>query len=500
MASNPDNSVQWLAQQIVADGHFAEATVKFWWPAIMGSEVTEPPEDEGDADFEGLLLAANAQGVEVSRLANGFRRGFRGRAAYNLKDLLVEIVLSKWFRADAVEDTDPVRLVALRDAGARRLLTPEELADKTAAITGVQWDRTKPAFCYPRCERRRNALTGGYRLLYGGIDSDGITERTRDITSVMVGVAKRHAAIVSCPAVNAQSGKDHWPIGSYIVMEKSQPWTGRALGETDGLHFAQRVNPRTLGRDDRGGTIIYPKHVTRRCVGTLASRTRRVRSASRSTTPRTSRSSVERETRRPDAKAGTPCPESRWRPATEKQRLTESPPCCAKDVLRPCRNRTNKPSDDPYRLISRWIQPLPSGSFLIGQDSRWRRDPQSTNIRLDSSGTYHSRHRREGRLMRAAPKALLLALSLLLATPAASVTEGDIAPEFELPVLGGETTRTLSASHGKVRYIDFWASWCPPCRVSVPEIVSLHQELGGSRFKEAARGGTKTAGAGCGCN
>ena len=60
---------------------------------------------------------------------------------------------------------------------------------------------------------------------------------------------------------NSAQGKDHWPIGSYIVMEKDRPWTGRAVGETDGLHFAQRVNPRTLRRDDRGGTIIYPKHV-----------------------------------------------------------------------------------------------------------------------------------------------------------------------------------------------------------------------------------------------
>ena len=60
---------------------------------------------------------------------------------------------------------------------------------------------------------------------------------------------------------NAQSGKDHWPIGSYVIMEKNQPWTGRAVGETDELHFAQRVNPRTLSRDDMGGTIIYPKHV-----------------------------------------------------------------------------------------------------------------------------------------------------------------------------------------------------------------------------------------------
>ena len=200
-APNSDNSVQWLAEQIVADKRFAEATVKFWWPAIMGSEVAEPPEDEEDADFEGLLVAANAQGAEVTRLANGFRRGFRGRSTYNLKDLLVEIVLSKWFRADAVEDANPVRRVALRDAGARRLLTPEELARKTVAVTGFQWGRYIRTDCAPPCVRRPNALTEDYRLLYGGIDSDGVTERARDITSVMAGVAKRHAVVVSRPVV-----------------------------------------------------------------------------------------------------------------------------------------------------------------------------------------------------------------------------------------------------------------------------------------------------------
>ena len=88
--------------------------------------------------------------------------------------------------------------------------------------------------------------------------------------------------------------------------------------------------------------------------------------------------------------------------------------------------------------------------------------------------------------MRAAPKAFVLALSLLLANPAFGVAEGDMAPGFELPVLGGETTKSLSASHGKVRYIDFWASWCPPCRVSVPEIVALQRDLGGSRFEVIA--------------
>ena len=44
-------------------------------------------------------------------------------------------------------------------------------------------------------------------------------------------------------------------------MEKNKPWTNRVVGETDELHFARRINPRTLRRDDAGGTLIHPKHV-----------------------------------------------------------------------------------------------------------------------------------------------------------------------------------------------------------------------------------------------
>ena len=60
---------------------------------------------------------------------------------------------------------------------------------------------------------------------------------------------------------NSVDGKDHWPIGSYVIMEKNRSWTGRAVGETDGLHFAYKMSPTTLRRDDTYGTIIYPKHV-----------------------------------------------------------------------------------------------------------------------------------------------------------------------------------------------------------------------------------------------
>ena len=203
-APNPDNSLQWLARQIVANDRFAEAAVRFWWPAIMGSEVAEPPAEEGDADFKGQLLRASAQDAEVKRLAEGFRNGFPGSPyTYNLKDLLVEIVLSKWFRADGVSDAEPVRRVALHDAGAWRLLTPEELDRKTAALTGFLWGRLIPSV--PHFGEYDNRLYGElghrYRLLYGGIDSAGITERARDLTSVMAGVAKNHAVQVSCPVI-----------------------------------------------------------------------------------------------------------------------------------------------------------------------------------------------------------------------------------------------------------------------------------------------------------
>ncbi len=197
-----DRSLPWLAEQIAADSRFAEATVRFWWPAIMGREVVVPPE-EGDADFEGLLLAANAQAADVKRLAAGFRKGVGGRPSHRLKDLLVEIVLSRWFRALSTTDGDPVRAVALTRAGASRLLTPEELSRKTLALTGFGWGRRRPSYPWGGGPVERTDWTArqAYGLLYGGIDSGGIAERARDITPIMGGVAKRHGSALACPVV-----------------------------------------------------------------------------------------------------------------------------------------------------------------------------------------------------------------------------------------------------------------------------------------------------------
>lgn len=59
---------------------------------------------------------------------------------------------------------------------------------------------------------------------------------------------------------NDGDGKDHWPIGSYVIMERDAAWGNRVVGATDELHFARRINPATL-QVDAGGVILKPSHV-----------------------------------------------------------------------------------------------------------------------------------------------------------------------------------------------------------------------------------------------
>jgi thiol-disulfide isomerase/thioredoxin len=58
---------------------------------------------------------------------------------------------------------------------------------------------------------------------------------------------------------------------------------------------------------------------------------------------------------------------------------------------------------------------------------------------------------------------------------------GATAPQIALPVVGGGTSN-LAGERGKVVLVNFWATWCEPCKSEMPALQKLADELQGRQF------------------
>lgn len=67
----------------------------------------------------------------------------------------------------------------------------------------------------------------------------------------------------------------------------------------------------------------------------------------------------------------------------------------------------------------------------------------------------------------------------------AQAVEGSTAPDFTLKDLNGKEVR-LSDLRGKIVALNFWATWCPPCREEVPSLMRLNQAMAGKQFQMLA--------------
>jgi thiol-disulfide isomerase/thioredoxin len=75
------------------------------------------------------------------------------------------------------------------------------------------------------------------------------------------------------------------------------------------------------------------------------------------------------------------------------------------------------------------------------------------------------------------PGIVFAAVTMAFAAPVTILWQEVKAPQFALRDLNGRIVR-LSDYTGKVVLINFWATWCPPCRAEMPDLVRLQREHG----------------------
>ncbi len=77
---------------------------------------------------------------------------------------------------------------------------------------------------------------------------------------------------------------------------------------------------------------------------------------------------------------------------------------------------------------------------------------------------------------------ILFALVVGCGTSSGTSKVGGKAPGFALADVRGGTV-DFAEFKGKVVLVDFWATWCPPCRRSIPHLVDLHNRYSGKGFE-----------------
>ena len=76
-------------------------------------------------------------------------------------------------------------------------------------------------------------------------------------------------------------------------------------------------------------------------------------------------------------------------------------------------------------------------------------------------------------------RAWVAVLGLAAPVTASALDAGAPAPKVPMPGLSAQSAVSLEALRGRVVYVDFWASWCVPCRLSMPALDGLYRKHSG---------------------
>jgi len=178
-------ALPWFATRAAKDPRFVIASVYTVFRGLTGQEPLAYPADPDDPAYGAQLAAWQAQDSLLRQIGEDFVAD-----DHNLKTIIERVIMSPYYRGETTEK-EPGEAEALRLAavGTARLSTPELLARKIEAVTGIRWVRGWDL---------AELLRTDYRILYGGIDSDSITQRLTHLNGIMASVAARMANEVAC--------------------------------------------------------------------------------------------------------------------------------------------------------------------------------------------------------------------------------------------------------------------------------------------------------------
>lgn len=224
-------SLQWLGERTAQDPRFAVAMTEHAYYLLTGRRPLLPPKELDDPRHAARHRAYRQQRQQVEAIAARF-----AATGFQFKQVLQDWVQSPLYRADglATAAESPERLVELDDAGVVRLLSPEQLERKIAAVFGQPWGR----------------LNEQTAMLYGGIDSKEVTERATDPSGAMGAIQRTLANDVACRNVALDFSRQ--PAERLLFPDLEPDVLPNASPESDArirraiAHLRRRV----LGRED----------------------------------------------------------------------------------------------------------------------------------------------------------------------------------------------------------------------------------------------------------
>lgn len=176
-------ALQWLGYEAATDDLFALGPVQIIYHGIFGRPPLVEPTDPNAPGFLEGVRAAKAQRKVFQEIADKFVD-----ADYDLRVVFLELIKSPYFRAYGFSgELTEERALELSDIGIARWLTPEELNGKITTALDVPYDSILS----------RNE----FLILYGGINSDDVTERAYDASGTSANIAKRMSNEVACRSV-----------------------------------------------------------------------------------------------------------------------------------------------------------------------------------------------------------------------------------------------------------------------------------------------------------